>query len=586
VSELVTSGAAPPRSLYLDRRYRWYHTIGILLIPAVLLAINPNLFVNPGGNSVLDPWVYTGLFISLPSHLRRFGETYYATRLPWLLPGFLTQYLFSPLTGNYVLHLSFFGTLLFATYRLVSRGVDRSAGFIAAVLVAGSPSILAALSWDYVDGPGIVFLVIALCCLNEAAHDADRSRLWPFAAGAALSCLVASNLTLGALLPACAVFVLVLTSRSGWRSMAAMAAIGVAGAALTMALLAVANRLLGGQWFFPEASFAFGRLVRSAPNRWRTPGFDWSRATWLALPAVAAVGAGVDLVMRRRQSSRFQRAAQAALLVALATFVFLDTVGDWALLQFFYYASVLTPLALIALVAQAGPRPADDGWRGAVPLEMAAIAIMCGGYALSIRHTARFWTWVQASMAWGPPRDLLLVVFAATIVSGLMAIVAVHVIGEPRLRWGVFLVLAALSVSSLSQYWPVDQVPNARLEYQETVTAHRFIASRVGEAAMRIWHAAPTATSPPFRSIACTFLCSRLLVNEALPLLTRDEAQAMAPPMRLVLIVARESDAADARTALRAFGLDYTVVAQQQIGLAERAFLVIVADMVSVQTHA
>ena len=58
------------------------------------------------------------------------------------------------------------------------------------------------------------------------------------------------------------------------------------------------------------------------------------------------------------------------------------------------------------------------------------------------------------------------------------------------------------------------------------------------------------------------------------------------PQVRLVLLVNRASEAEEARTSLRAFGLDYTVVAQEQFGQADRTFLVIVADVVPVQRHA
>ena len=205
----------------------------------VLLAIHPNLFVNPGGNGALDPWVYTGLFLSLPDFLHRVGDTYYATRLPWVLPGFVAQKLFPPLAGNYVLHLTFFYTLLFATYGLVSSGINRSAAFVAAAFMAWCPSILIATSWDYVDGAGLVFAVVALCSLERAnASAAVRRAAWSLTAGAAVACMIGSNITLVILLPALAAFLVVRATSARWRSTATIVGIAALGMAATLGCLA------------------------------------------------------------------------------------------------------------------------------------------------------------------------------------------------------------------------------------------------------------------------------------------------------------------------------------------------------------
>jgi hypothetical protein len=103
---------------------------------------------------------------------------------------------------------------------------------------------------------------------------------------------------------------------------------------------------------------------------------------------------------------------------------------------------------------------------------------------------------------------------------------------------------------------------------------------------MRIWYPALKPASPPFRSVACTFLCNRMLVNEVLPRLTDTEAAALKPDFRLVMLVQDQAEADEARASLRAFGLDYTVVAREQFGRNDRTLLVIVADVVPVQRHA
>ena len=64
---------------------------GLAAMPALQLVINRNLFVNPATNLLIDPWIYTGFFLTLPDQLRRFSGTYYGSRLSVLLPGSLAH---------------------------------------------------------------------------------------------------------------------------------------------------------------------------------------------------------------------------------------------------------------------------------------------------------------------------------------------------------------------------------------------------------------------------------------------------------------------------------------------------------------
>ena len=53
-----------------DWRYRAYHVVTLAGIPLLQLAVYPSLFVTPGGNQSIDPWVYVGFSLSLPAHLQ------------------------------------------------------------------------------------------------------------------------------------------------------------------------------------------------------------------------------------------------------------------------------------------------------------------------------------------------------------------------------------------------------------------------------------------------------------------------------------------------------------------------------------
>src|SRR5262249_29256155 len=169
-------------------RERSVDALCILVTPLVQVAMNQGLFVTPQG-AWIDPWVYAGCFLDVRTNLQTFGNTYYVTRLSWILPGALVHGFLPPVAASYVLHLGFFYALVFATYTLVRSGAGRNAAILVTLVMAWSPLILASQSWDYVDGAGIAFQVITLMCLEKAAAQAQYRWAWALAAGAAMACM-------------------------------------------------------------------------------------------------------------------------------------------------------------------------------------------------------------------------------------------------------------------------------------------------------------------------------------------------------------------------------------------------------------
>lgn len=551
-----------------ERRYVSYHVVCLALLPLVLLTVNGNIFINPAGNDFIDPWVYTGFFLSFRDLLHRFGDTYYSTRLPWLLPGFALHTLLPPLAANYTLHLTFFYLLLLSTYALAASGANRSVAFVTTVMMALNPLLLTSFSWDYVDGAGIVFLLITICSVGRATRPAAESNRWRWSliAGGAMACLVSTNLALVTTLPACAAFLLVRAESPRWRTAFAILATSVVGAAAMLVTLGALNRAFGGSWLFLQASIHFGMRIRTATNIWKASAFDWSRAEWIALPLLASVGAIVSLAATRRAASRFEQAPQVALLALVATWLVFDVLADTAFFRYSYYTSYIVALAVIALPLQGGPIANNDRRGAAVGFELAILTV------LAIPHV----------LAWfGSPYRYGIITWAPSAL--IVAVIGLQVIRRPSLRWGVFIVGLTLSYAASNQYWKA-LVQGGRADFVTTAGAHRFIERSVADRTMRIWYPALKPTSPPFRSIACTFLCNRMLVNEELPRLNATEAAALQPAFRLVMLVKDGSEAEEARASLRAFGLDYTVIAREQFGRNDRTLLVIVADVVPVQT--
>src|SRR3954453_4083129 len=86
----------------------------LLLLPLGLLLLNPNWIYSFAGH--IDPWVYHGLFRNGAYLTRVFPDTYYASRLPWVLPGQLMYHLFPPDWANRALHFLFYDLTVFSIY--------------------------------------------------------------------------------------------------------------------------------------------------------------------------------------------------------------------------------------------------------------------------------------------------------------------------------------------------------------------------------------------------------------------------------------------------------------------------------------
>jgi hypothetical protein len=572
---------ASDRASLDDPRYRRTQLAALLAVPLIQLAVNPAAFLNPGADDYLDPWVYTGFFLSLPAHLEHWGFTYYSTRLSWILPGFAAHRLLPPLAANYTLHLAFFYALLWVTSRFLASGAGRHVAMLGTLLVAWSPAILMAIGWDYVDGAGILYLMATLLCI-ERALSGSHAAAWSVAAGCAVACLLTANVVLVLLLPACGIFLFLRARGSGaaWRLRPLAAALGaaLAGAIVTLAVFAAVNRGLGGQWLFLTPSFQFAVRMLPAPNPWRSARFSWQQVVWLVAPACAGAGAILSLAARAERDRAFSRPVQAAFLTAAATWVIMDSMTTTALLQHRYYVSYLVPLALVALPLQAGQLTAVRGWRAALTVELAVYA------ALAIVHVGFLWygtgLWTRVAAMAGPahPPDRLAVITVAAASVGLVAVVVMRFAARSAIR-GMLVVAGLAFVFAAPHVLHEADEPDARARFRTVTEAHRFIGTYIDKSATRFWYRLLPHEMPPFRSIASTYLWGWVLVNEDMPLLTTEQVATLRPGTHLVLLLNREEEQMEARAALRRFGFDYSVVALRRFGAGSQAYSVLVAEL-------
>ena len=588
IANKTTVGDRPP--LVEARWYRFFHVGVIASMPFAEVAINRTLFVTPAGNGSIDSWLYTGCFLSLPDYLHRYHDTYYLTRLSWLLPGFIVHRLFAPLTANDVLHFTFFYALLAATYCLVSTGINRSAAILVTLIVGWNPAILLSLSWDYVDGAGIVFLVVTLLCLEHAARPKGHTSMWAAGAGASFACMVCANLFLVTLAPALALFLLLRTGSSRWRDVLRRLLPTAAGTVAVLVFFGGANRWLGGAWLFLVPSFRSARELLSGPNPWKAPGYGWIfRSTWLVLPAMASVGAVLALRCWRGIGS-FERALQLTLLSALAWWIVLQ-LGPMNPFQIPYYVSYVSALSLLALPLQALTINRGVSPRVAVLLELGTFTFFAFAHGTIFAPGNTFWTtayaWLNRSIGVVHPVESPMGASFATISAscvGLAAVLSLRSSARFSTRWVLF--VAGLTVASAAMWpfwprpvWSPAAAIDARAEFEEVVFTHRFIDRNIVGRPVRFWYDLPSDSTAPFRAISSTYLWQYALLNEQMPNLTKQEAALLKSDTRLVLLVPTVERAEIARPVLRTFGFDFSIVTHRQFGKNDFPFVVVIADV-------
>jgi hypothetical protein len=158
-------------------------------IPFVLLAVNNNWFFSQ--RNTIDPWFYAGFHLHLLDFLRTFGDTYYASRVPWTVTGWLLHTLFGDTQGLYVLHFGVFYLAVFSLYiatRIMFINVAAACG--AALLLATNSYFLNAVGWDYVDGPGIAWSLAGFAAMISSAikpHWRLTCAMWGICASISLS---------------------------------------------------------------------------------------------------------------------------------------------------------------------------------------------------------------------------------------------------------------------------------------------------------------------------------------------------------------------------------------------------------------
>ena len=322
------------------------------VVGAVYWIVNAPLY-NPA--AAVDPWLYTALFTNFEFTYGAFWNTYYASRLPWVVPGLLTHELFSDRVAFIVLHGAFFLSGAVASFVVIRRFLGRLAAFVAYAVLITNQLYFNAQDWDYVDGAVVTYLLISFACgLTEMRGRLRVAAL--FAAGFFLMAAVATNLFAVVLAGGFPLLYAATTPLRGFRRRIVTDAAAFAGGVAT---LLVGGGLLARSW---GAGFWFLEpQIRAAQGldkgMFGSPNYDWivNEPRLISPLLVLAVGAlTLPLAPRRtvadRRSWRFAIAAYTYLLLAELFFVAYQLSGG-AALEYPFYTSLLLPAFVMALGA-------------------------------------------------------------------------------------------------------------------------------------------------------------------------------------------------------------------------------------------
>ena len=361
----------------------------LALLPWLVLAFYSGWIYNSLAG--IDHWIYFGYFLNYPRYVAEwFPDRYYGSRLPWVLPGYLLHLFFDPKTARYILHLGFYYIAVFSLYALLRKAVGARTALLTSVLFGTYSFFLAAIGWDYVDGAGLTYNLLALLCMERAANS-SRPRLWLAASGVAAAAMFYCNVFLVVFWPMLPAFYIYQVyqgfSKSTLRLAIRFALWFGFGVLLVTLVLGTVNYAVGGGFWFYAPSLAFFRSSGSKPNPWFQPGWHWAvQAGWLAFPLVTVLGSAFYVILgilRRTFGGRDPRLFFAVQYLACAAIMIGWQMAGGLGLAGYHYNSYLLPSAFLALGCMLATHFED--WPAAI--YWLFLLTVCVAFAVSLKLT-------------------------------------------------------------------------------------------------------------------------------------------------------------------------------------------------------
>ena len=503
---------------------RWHWLTLLAVLPAIMTVTLPDWMYSQ--TDYIDAWVYNGFFRHFRSYSSfMFPQTYYGSRLGWIVPGYISYRLFNPHVAAIVLHYTFYSLAVSSVYVIVRRVTDASNALFAAFVFGLYLCAIRALGGDYVDGAVITY---ALLTVAVGVHGLAESKLWAtFVSGAAAAAMVNSNM--GAVFLFAPILVwFIPDSRAGWRSpsLRRHAAMWVGGIVAGTISLSVISVMVGGRWDFFLESYRWMRESRVvlSKNPWDVAGVAWiGTSPWLFLPVSTLAATLVVWLRSRGELNAGQRKAIGALGVLTLSFVLWDFVGTGAMLYWPFYASWLMPWTFIAIGAVLTPRAIESGadW---IVLAVSAVILSASLAWLKFTHIPGF-----GLIGFGVTFGLCLV--PALFRSSLWA------------RLGIVVAIACVNgwLPLTSFYLPGGDRSDAFRAIDEGM---RVIDRHLTVAQPRFLLASPTKLAHYIRGLTSVYLWGYTIVSERYPSVTAEQAS-LVTAGAIVVVIAEQPDAAN-----------------------------------------
>lgn len=355
--------------------------VAMALLAVAAYAVSHVARFNPP--NATDPWIYTGAMWNFDYLYRFFDNTYYLSRLPWIIPGYALNKVLSARTSFYVEHAVFALAAATSGFLIARRVFGRAAAFASFGALTTSLLFYDSYATDYPDGAQITFLLLALA-FAVFAYGGSWSRPKLGLAGFFTAAALCTNLFAGLLVGGLALLyaiVVVTGRRFDVRARLLDAVAFCVGAVVLVVLCGAFARAHGGPFLFFRPSFDAISSISTAASR--PPDNAWVHVEprllipifLLAFVAVSWRPSGW------RRDTRVRLAAGsfaflAAVSLVLAVWEFAGT-GDFLFLTPYFrlltVGFVLCTAAGVALLSARSALDSDEHW-----LEVAALALAAG----------------------------------------------------------------------------------------------------------------------------------------------------------------------------------------------------------------
>jgi len=506
-----------------------WHWVVMLALPMLLTAAIPDWMYTQ--TDAIDPWVYHGFFRHLVAYTTTmFPQTYYGSRLGWIVPGYVAYHLFSPAVANAILHLTYYGLAVCSLYWIVRSTAGTVNALFATFAFGLYLPVIRAFGSDYVDGPVIAYALLAAAL---GMHGVNDERRWAtLASGMAIGAMLNSNVGAALLLPSVLVLLAPRPGRlEGWKPLVVQAGLWGIGIALCTTVLAVISATIGGQWDFFLTSFRWMR-GQGLTKLWDVTGISWLAASpWVLLPMSTLMATGLVLIVPgRRDHVTFNHLrAFASLGVSIAAFAVRDLVGPGLLLYWPFYASWLVPWTFIAIGAifdsgfgPASARPTTE--LVVLPLSVCAIVF---------------------SLAWPERAQLPLPVLAGFGVT--VALLAVAAFARPAALGRLFVATALVFLHGWLSATPYyyDRTMDRADGFDVIDRGVRIIERYVTVDRPRFLLAPPRKLGHYVQGLTSVYLWGYTIAADRFPSVTAKQAAEISPGLMVIVIAEDENAAAE-----------------------------------------